>query len=73
MKKCDITSAEFLNRLAVVYGDDAPAQQERYSALAERFENEFNEIENIRFFSAPGSTAGSSRKRAIKRKLIYRL
>ena len=56
MKKCDITSAEFLNRLAVVYGDDAPAQQERYSALAERFENEFNEIENIRFFSAPGRT-----------------
>lgn len=56
MKKCEIKTTDFLNRLAVVYGDDAAVQQERFSALAERFEKEFNTIENIRFFSAPGRT-----------------
>ena len=56
MKKCDIKTNEFLERLAVVYGDDASAQQERYLSLAERFENEFNEANELRFFSAPGRT-----------------
>jgi galactokinase len=56
MIKTDINSQEFLNRLAVVYGDDAPAQQKRYFALAERFEKEFNSQSNMRFFSAPGRT-----------------
>ena len=56
MIKTDINSQEFLNRLAVVYGDDAPAQQKRYFALAERFENEFNAPGNLHFYSAPGRT-----------------
>ncbi len=56
MKKNEINSQEFLKRLQVVYGDCAQAQQGRYLALAERFENEFNAINDIRFFSAPGRT-----------------
>ena len=56
MKKNEINSQEFLKRLEVVYGDCAQAQQGRYLALAERFENEFNAINDIRFFSAPGRT-----------------
>ncbi|MBR0536478.1 MAG: galactokinase [Clostridia bacterium] len=56
MKKNEINSQEFLKRLQVVYGDCAQAQQGRYLALAERFESEFNAINDIRFFSAPGRT-----------------
>ncbi len=56
MKKTEIKSQEFLSRLEAVYGGAASFQQERYSALAERFENEFNEISDVRFFSAPGRT-----------------
>ncbi len=56
MNKSYIKTSDFLNRLSAVYGDDASAQQERFYALAERFEKEFNETENLRFFSAPGRT-----------------
>ncbi len=56
MKKTDIKSQEFLKRLEAVYGDSAAIQQERFFSLAQSFENDFNEIDNIRFFSAPGRT-----------------
>ncbi len=56
MQKNDIKTTLFSERLSVVYGDDAANQQERYYSLAERFEKEFGEISNLRFFSAPGRT-----------------
>ena len=56
MQKTDIKTNMFLDRLSVVYGDDASKQQERYLALAERFEKEFGEATDLRFFSAPGRT-----------------
>ncbi len=56
MKKNDIKSVEFLKRLEAVYGAEASLQQERFSALAESFEKDFNDINDVRFFSAPGRT-----------------
>ena len=56
MKKTDIKTNEFLERLQVVYGEDAALQQERFIALAESFENDFNSDADLRFFSAPGRT-----------------
>ncbi len=56
MKKNDVLSQDFLARLTAVYGDEAAAQQERYYALAEAFENAFSKDSDIRFFSAPGRT-----------------
>ncbi len=56
MKKSDINSQEFLNRLAVVYGDEAATQQSRYGALLEAYENDFGSDADVRFFSAPGRT-----------------
>ncbi len=56
MKKTEINSQEFLNRLAVVYGDEAAAQQSRYASLLETYENDFGAGADVRFFSAPGRT-----------------
>ena len=57
MKKNDILTKDFLERLSEVYGNaEATFQQVRYSKLAERFENDFSENEDLRFFSAPGRT-----------------
>ena len=56
MKKAEINSQEFLNRLSVVYGDEAAAQQSRYNALLEAYENDFGAGADVRFFSAPGRT-----------------
>ena len=57
MKKNDILTKDFLERLSEVYGNaEATFQQVRYSKLAERFENDFSENADIRFFSAPGRT-----------------
>ncbi len=56
MKKSDINSQEFLSRLAVVYGDEASAQQSRYEALFDAYENDFGAGADVRFFSAPGRT-----------------
>lgn len=57
MKKNDILTKDFLERLSEVYGNaEATFQQVRYSKLAERFENDFSENTDIRFFSAPGRT-----------------
>ena len=56
MKKTDIKTNEFLERLQVVYGEDAALQQERFIALAESFEKDFNSDADLRFFSAPGRT-----------------
>lgn len=56
MKKTEINSASFFERLSAVYGTEAKSQQERYYALAERFESEFSADADIRFFSAPGRT-----------------
>ncbi len=56
MQKNDVKTNMFLERLSAVYGDDASKQQERYFSLAERFEKEFGEITDLRFFSAPGRT-----------------
>lgn len=56
MKKSAIKTNEFLERLQVVYGDDALLQQERFHALAECYEKDFNTDADLRFFSAPGRT-----------------
>ena len=57
MKKNDILTNAFLERLVAVYGkDEAVFQQERYLKLAESFEKDFSENEDLRFFSAPGRT-----------------
>ena len=56
MKKTDINSQDFLNRLAVVYGDEAAAQQSRYSALFDAYESDFGAGADVRFFSSPGRT-----------------
>ena len=56
MKKTLIKTPEFLERLAVVYGDEASYQQERFFNLAETFEKDFDCEADLRFFSAPGRT-----------------
>ena len=57
MKKNDILTDAFLERLVAVYGsDEASFQQERYVKLAESFEKDFSENADLRFFSAPGRT-----------------
>ena len=57
MKKNDILTNAFLERLVAVYGnDEASFQQERYVKLAESFEKDFSENADLRFFSAPGRT-----------------
>ncbi len=56
MKKNDIKTPVFFKRLEAVYGDDASKQQQRFLDLAECFENDFGEAQNLRFFSAPGRT-----------------
>lgn len=56
MMKNEIKTSEFLSRLQKVYGDEATFQQERFFALSEKFENDFNCTANVRFFSAPGRT-----------------
>lgn len=56
MMKNEIKTSEFLSRLQKVYGDEATFQQERFFALAEKFESDFNCTANVRFFSAPGRT-----------------
>ena len=56
MKKNDVLTNEFLERLSVVYGDEAKLQQDRFYNLAETFENDFTGCDDIRFFSAPGRT-----------------
>lgn len=56
MKINEIKTPEFLQRLAVVYGDEAAAQQERFFELAKAYESDFNSDADLRFFSAPGRT-----------------
>ena len=56
MKKNDVLTNEFLERLSVVYGDEAKLQQDRFYNLAETFEKDFTGCDDIRFFSAPGRT-----------------
>ncbi len=57
MKKNDILSSAFLERLIAVYGSaEATFQQVRYAKLAESFEKDFAENADLRFFSAPGRT-----------------
>ncbi len=57
MKKNDILTDAFLERLVTVYGNDEAAfQQERYVKLAENFEKDFSGNADLRFFSAPGRT-----------------
>ncbi len=56
MKKNDVLTNEFLERLSVVYGDEAKLQQDRFYNLAETFEKDFAGCDDIRFFSAPGRT-----------------
>ena len=56
MKKNQITNPEFLARLTAVYGDEAQAQQERYVALADSYNEAFGVDGDFRFFSAPGRT-----------------
>ena len=56
MKLNDIKTPEFLQRLAVVYGDEAATQQERFFELAKAYESDFNRDADLRFFSAPGRT-----------------
>ena len=56
MLKSSIKTNEFLQRLQVVYGDDAQAQQERLYSLAESYEKDFGDGADLRFFSAPGRT-----------------
>ena len=57
MKKNDILTNAFFDRLVAVYGnDEASFQQERYVKLAESFEKDFSENADLRFFSAPGRT-----------------
>jgi len=57
MKKNDISTSAFLERLTAVYGSaEATFQQVRYAKLAESFEKDFSENADLRFFSAPGRT-----------------
>ena len=57
MKKNDILTNAFLERLVAVYGSaEATFQQVRYTKLAESFEKDFSENADLRFFSAPGRT-----------------
>ena len=56
MKKNDVLTNEFLERLSVVYGDEAKLQQDRFYNLAETFEKDFVGCDDMRFFSAPGRT-----------------
>ena len=57
MKKNDMLTNTFLERLVAVYGaDEAAFQQERYIKLAESFEKAFSADADLRFFSAPGRT-----------------
>ena len=56
MKKNDVLTNEFLERLSIVYGDEAKLQQDRFYNLAETFEKDFTSCDDIRFFSAPGRT-----------------
>lgn len=56
MKKNDVLTNEFLERLSVVYGDEAKLQQDRFYSLAETFEKDFAGCDDMRFFSAPGRT-----------------
>ena len=56
MKKNDVLTNEFLERLSIVYGDEAKLQQDRFYNLAETFEKDFTGCDDIRFFSAPGRT-----------------
>ena len=57
MKKNDILTKKFLERLSEVYGSaEATFQQLRYLKLAESFEKDFSENADLRFFSAPGRT-----------------
>lgn len=57
MKKNDILTDAFLERLVAVYGkDEVSFQKERYIKLAESFEKDFSENADLRFFSAPGRT-----------------
>ncbi len=56
MKKNDVLTNEFLERLSVVYGDEAKLQQDRFYNLAETFEKDFAGCDDMRFFSAPGRT-----------------
>lgn len=57
MKKSDIATPEFSERLVAVYGaDEAHFQQKRFLKLAEDFEKMFSQNDGIRFFSAPGRT-----------------
>ncbi len=56
MKKNDVLTNEFLERLSLVYGDEAKLQQDRFYNLAETFEKDFTGCDDIRFFSAPGRT-----------------
>ncbi len=56
MKKNQITNPEFLARLTAVYGDEAQAQQERYVALVDSYNEAFGTDGDVRFFSAPGRT-----------------
>ena len=56
IKKNDVLTNEFLERLSVVYGDEAKLQQDRFYNLAETFEKDFAECDDMRFFSAPGRT-----------------
>ena len=56
MKKNDVLTNEFLERLSVVYGDEVKLQQDRFYNLAETFEKDFAGCDDMRFFSAPGRT-----------------
>lgn len=56
MKKTDILSDSFKERLTAVYGSEDDFQQKRFYSLAEAFESSFTDDADIRFFSAPGRT-----------------
>ncbi len=56
MKKSEINSKEFLERLTEIYGDDAENQVARFLKIAEAYEKDFNPDCDLRFFSAPGRT-----------------
>lgn len=57
MKKNDILTSAFFERLVAVYGEsEADFQQNRFLKLAENFEKLFSCNDGIRFFSAPGRT-----------------
>ncbi len=57
MKKNDVLTSAFLERLVTVYGSaEATFQQVRYAKLVESFEKDFSADSDLRFFSAPGRT-----------------